>query len=121
MKQHIKREWVKRLNSGMYPQGYSRLRRDVEGKAFYCCLGVLCEMAMEAGVVIRGDENGDVQKGVRRYTSVAEPETDFASLYLPQAVADWAELGDSEQKNLGWMNDQGCTFDYIASCIEKDL
>lgn len=123
MQEEIKRQWINRLLSGMYPQGFNKLRRDTEGKSFYCCLGVLCELALQAGIVTRVPDS-DIREPdatVHRYISVKEPEGDFSALYLPKAVAEWAELDDVPQKNLAQMNDTGESFDAIAAQIERDL
>jgi hypothetical protein len=45
--QEIMREWVRRLRSGDYEQGQGFLSKDDT----HCCLGVLCEIAVERGVI----------------------------------------------------------------------
>ena len=51
MKREIAEEWVRRLESGNYQQGKGRLRTQTfEGDYRYCCLGILTEIAVEAGV-----------------------------------------------------------------------
>jgi hypothetical protein len=47
MKQAIMKKWVKALRSGEYPQGRGQL---LDEKGGYCCLGVLCDLAMMEGV-----------------------------------------------------------------------
>lgn len=92
--------------------------------AGHCCLGVLCELAIEAGV--------KVEKSMSR-------DNDYEELYdnkagaLPASVMDWAgmntEDGDFEtkdmcDKSLAELNDAGKTFAEIADIIEeykKDL
>lgn len=51
MDQRIKTEWVKRLRSDQYKQGSSVLVNEQLGT--HCCLGVLCEIAAEEGIVKR--------------------------------------------------------------------
>ena len=49
MKPEIAQRWVEALRSGEYKQGLSVLRRIDEsgnGQDSYCCLGVLCEIAV---------------------------------------------------------------------------
>lgn len=41
MNQEIKNQWVAKLRSGEYEQGYNALRSK-DNK--YCCLGVLCDI-----------------------------------------------------------------------------
>ena len=48
MNPQIKAQWVADLRSGQYEQGNGYLNAD--GKL--CCLGVLCEQAVKAGVPI---------------------------------------------------------------------
>jgi hypothetical protein len=47
MKEEIKAQWVAALRSGRYEQTQGRLQRD----GSFCCMGVLCELAVEAGVI----------------------------------------------------------------------
>lgn len=117
MKQDVKTEWVKRLRSGMYLQGYRRLRADFQGKAYYCCLGVLCEMAMEAGIVLRGRG----LDGAFRYTTVSNtPSQDSSGTYLPQAVREWSDLGEVAVHRLACLNDHCHSFSHIADIIETE-
>lgn len=81
MDQDIKNRWVNALRSGEYQQTKNWLVRE-NG---YCCLGVLCEIAVQDGVVI--EEAGG-------YTSV-EDNDDRSYEDLPKAVQHWAGL-DSE-------------------------
>lgn len=43
--------WADRLESGQDQQCQGQLRKDNEEGPAYCCLGVLSEMAVEAGVI----------------------------------------------------------------------
>ena len=47
MNKEVKKKWVDALRSGEYAQGRSSLRDHDE----YCCLGVLCELAVKEGVI----------------------------------------------------------------------
>lgn len=52
MDQKIKQEWVAQLVSGDYLQGHAFLNAVGEdGCRRYCCLGVLSDMAVKAGVI----------------------------------------------------------------------
>jgi hypothetical protein len=91
--QAIKEQWVADLTSGEYEQGRGHLC--VNGK--YCCLGVLCEQAVKAGVVtreVRLNYNGD---SVVYYAE--------ESLILPAAVQMWAGV-DSENP-------------YVNTCVKS--
>lgn len=97
MKADIKAQWVKDLRSGDFQQGRSVLRRDngEGGKDQFCCLGVLCEQAVKAGVIPAPELHGSTY----RYL---DDELDFAmkitgesfgqECVLPRKVAEWAGL-----------------------------
>lgn len=53
-KDELRKEWLVALRSGDYPQTKQALR--IPGKG-YCCLGVLCEILCEKGVVQRGEDD----------------------------------------------------------------
>lgn len=84
MDSDIKRRWVEALRSGDYQQTTGVLK-DEYG---YCCLGVLCELARQDGVVdlFDGYIYGDAERQI------------FDSSTLPQPVLEWADLplGDPE-------------------------
>lgn len=76
MKPEIKAEWVAALRSGEYEQGYHVLQNE-EGR--YCCLGVLCEIAVKHGVIA---EPTQVSDGAWNYDACdATPST---------KVGEWA-------------------------------
>jgi hypothetical protein len=82
MNTEIKEEWVRRLRSGEYQQGHGRLTKiKPDGVKTYCCLGVLCEMAVEAGIVASSIDDGSVVYGAFREQDV-----------LPEPVEQWAGL-----------------------------
>jgi len=118
MDPQIRARWVAALRSGEYEQGREVLR---SGDTF-CCLGVLCELAIQDGALAppsRG-ENGNWLYG----------GTDD---YLPDAVQNWAGLTarnpyvtvKGAREPLAILNDQGgldddgpWTFAQIADLIE---
>jgi hypothetical protein len=122
MKTDVKNDWLTALRSGEYEQGYGTLCRydgDELGTR-YCCLGVLCELALAAGVVTRVPEDGST-----RYVAVAAP-VDGEIGYLPHAVRDWAGLDDInpviDGRSLSSYNDGGLhSFTEIAELIETYL
>lgn len=86
MKTDIRALWTEALRSGKYEQGSGVLKTR---QGSYCCLGVLCELAVEAGVIAPAKE--EIQDAINlgwRY------ETE--SGVLPTAVMEWAGLPDSE-------------------------
>lgn len=87
MNKDVQVAWEAALRSGDYAQGAGALcwlRHD--GPPLYCCLGVLCELAVDAGVAERVDLGG--QRGYRAAGSddPAQPN------YLPAAVQAWSGL-----------------------------
>jgi hypothetical protein len=118
----IKAQWVAALRSGEYAQATGHLRRD----AGFCCLGVLTDIAVKAGVGkwVEGRDGGfeypDGENGVR-YT------------LLPNGVACWAGLPTDDVgcgptvdiagfvTQLADHNDSGRTFAQIADAIEAQL
>ena len=106
-------EWVRRLRSGDYKQGRGQLRNKNDR---YCCLGVLCEMAAEVGVV----NARPLRYGWDYGGSVGT---------LPPAVREWSGVrGDTgfikpkegSADDLVMLNDdEGYTFKRIADVIES--
>lgn len=139
MKPFAKTLWIEALRSGKYRQGKGTLRQRVRNGEGYlmpdvvehCCLGVLCEIAFEQGIVQR-DENFD-NEGRTRYFSPSE--MDASSDFLPQVVKKWAGLSDSNggmveiiwgdlpltSSLIGLNDDRGYTFNDIAAIIEEQL
>jgi hypothetical protein len=125
----VKIKWVTALRSGKYPQGKGQLKAIPKNSdvAEYCCLGVLCELAVEEGVLpapTRGDREG--MEVVFAYGTMDE------AAVLPREVKKWAGLNTSNPPLLvhpdkgslsaAVLNDtEGYTFDQIADLIEKAL
>jgi len=119
MNQEIKERWVRALRSGEYKQGNEYLH---SGDA-YCCLGVLCELAVDAGVTKPVTNHGLTVS----YYGVDENES---AVHLPPEVMKWAGLsyntGDAVTINkyrrvLAGHNDAGISFEEIADAIEAQL
>lgn len=124
MNEEIRAEWIKRLRSGQYKQGKLRLRTSVDTmhergmtKPNYCCLGVLCEIAVEQGIITY---DGHV------YNSSGSSNNSL----LPSVVVNWAGLRsespfvvtpENESIALVSLNDNGRSFDEIADYIENAI
>jgi len=119
MKADIAKKWVAALRSGEYEQGIEALCQ--EGK--FCCLGVLCELASNEGVVSRTVINGDD----------AVYGIDLQRDYLPHEVQKWSGVrcssgeytalvdGSRYEKSLVGHNDvDNLSFDEIADIIEEN-
>jgi hypothetical protein len=130
MKQEIKADWGQRLldNAGRQGRGGALHRRGDApdgSQDTFCCLGVLCELGVQAGVVRRElTDDGEAY----RYVSTTD-ENDRSYLLLPQAVVRWAGLdsrdpfilGGSVGGSLSELNDGGTTFPEIKALIDRYL
>lgn len=85
----VKAEWLAKLRDGR-PQTTGRLQ-DHKGQ---CCLGVLCELAAEKGIIQPAEfkYSGEVAFFGWRDVEGFYHEEDTV---LPEAVAEWAGLDDS--------------------------
>lgn len=89
----IKAKWVAALRSGTYVQGKTRLRFNDE----YCCLGVLCELAVGEGVAVRGEwfDSGSADHPFIEYWygATADGERgEQATAYPPSEVQGWSHV-----------------------------
>lgn len=139
----IKEQWVAALRSGEYQQGKSYLTRfeyDGDGttRRLDCCLGVLCDLAVQAGVVDTVEREDDLigyaysdVTGVppRQVTQWAygladdEPGSDTWTVeWRFQDPTDPDDEGHLGTKGLYDLNDQdGLSFAEIADVIEREL
>jgi hypothetical protein len=84
MNPEAKALWLKALRSGEYEQGHSKLCKlpdGPEGKGYFCCLGVLADVAVKSGAVELRVE--------RRERDVRYGNDED---YLPPEVMKWAGL-----------------------------
>jgi hypothetical protein len=126
MNPDVKAKWLAALRSGRFKQATGALRRNltVDGRNLpvdyaYCCLGVLCEIAVKEGVIPPADPEGFY---------------DEESMTLPIRVREWAGINgynpsipyrrDPDGKaisSLAEANDKGYSFNQIADLIEEHL
>jgi hypothetical protein len=133
MNQGIKQQWIDALLSGKYQQGKGYLQN--EGK--FCCLGVLCELAVNAKIIppATNSEYNDDNGGPLVYTNPLDVWDVANTKILPRVVATWAGL---EQQNphvprqidhatgrtaqtMAELNDAGKTFEEIAMLINLNF
>jgi hypothetical protein len=127
MNPEIKALWVAWLRDPEHEQGRGYLNRFNK----LCCLGGLCELAAEAGVV----EKKSVEAGVSGAIRYVGPEDGIAiyprtsETVLPNAVIRWAGLDmrdpvvmyDGQTRSLTALNDdENLPFTAIARAIEED-
>lgn len=134
MNSEVKAKWLEALRSGEYEQGEGYLDvLEADGTRKFCCLGVLCDLAVKDGLEIEftRTENG----GTGFYGNAGERYSESA--FLPKAVQDWAGVdsegsipgdgvditnksGDEVTENaLIAVNDSGVPFTKIADLIEE--
>ena len=122
MHAEIAHRWAERLRSGRHQQGKGSLvqRPLAQDKTcFYCCLGVLCEMAAEAHMVVDHGWNGErFVVAVKVYGEKQEHGV------LTREVMEWAGIKTEtavlpNKDRLVTLNDSGSTFEEIADTIEK--
>lgn len=129
MNPEIKAQWVEALRSGEYLQGSSHLaREDRHGVVHHCCLGVLSELAVKAGVATKetGDP-GDKHDGVITFI---DAERKRGTALLTTGVVNWAGLDvispivateNGHWQHLTGLNDTRVPFTTIADLIEVSL
>lgn len=127
MNSTIKAKWLERLRDPEIKQGRGTLKAEVDGEMLYCCLGVLCEIAVEEGIIKESTFNEEsnsyaYQNGVN---TEGHPIVEFG--VLPSNVARWAGFGGdvnpwiSGAGGLAAMNDDGKSFNDIADIIEENI
>lgn len=138
MNEQIKARWLEKLRSGDYKQTPGQLGFvDDIGQESYCCLGVLCEIAVEDGIVTRQVDRG----GSIYYSDTNPTEASEAQMHvLTEGVVEWSgvdssnpeldtigfnvEVDDEERTyaSLSELNDYaGYNFSAIADFIEAKL
>lgn len=136
MKPEVKAAWVEALRSGEYEQGTDYLHTaSGDGPDRFCCLGVLCEVAIKSGLEL---EVLPAEEGAFRYAG--------ANNLTPREVIEWAGVdelaleeeltvssrpsnydirvstaGSIETTSLSRLNDSGHTFAVLADIIEEQL
>lgn len=128
MNQDVLKKWVAELRSGKYKQGEGHLAMtDMDGEEHFCCLGVLCELALDEGIP---NLTREFNEDAGRY--FYNDREDF----LPTPVIEWAgfddknpgvpyvqgedDSGDLFDKPLSELNDEGLSFAAIADIIEQE-
>lgn len=127
MKKYDVNKWVKALRSNKYRQGKGSLcvEDEINGKSYYCCLGVACDLLTDDD----WESNGVGGWSIGNYEEFDLPEisdkekwgvtetTSFPSLSHLEEM----ELDAAYAQDLAKLNDSGMDFVDIANKIEKDL
>lgn len=101
LKPAVKELWLQALRSGDYKQGHGKLKtRAYGGTVEHCCLGVLCDLAAQQGVVPFRYAAVSIEvvgcEGLWRFGQQED------HLLLPKEVTQWAFESDIERDN--WLN-----------------
>lgn len=114
MKEDIAKRWIAALRSGKYKQTVEQLQKSTHGyeteDCGFCCLGVLCDLAVDDGVD-KWDTNS----------------LSMADCVIPDHILKWSGLRTADgvvpgiKENLWQMNDNmRKSFSEIAAVIEKN-
>jgi hypothetical protein len=129
MKPEVKAQWIAALRNGEYQQGQMSLSKD--GK--FCCLGVLCDLAVKAGVIPAPSTRntlGDDLYGTEDKCDVLPAEVKvWAGLVEanPGVDMDQAPAGTralecaAGKESLAGVNDSGTPFALIADIIDRQF
>ena len=122
MKEDIAKAWIDRLESGELKQGRGSLLtiyRNEEGEIIdceYCGMGVLCQLAVEAGVTVMS-RNGSF--GVTLEKSQLPLEVvEWAGMVFP--LSRTGRFGNAPLDSVVAMNDSDKSFHEIAEVLRKN-
>ncbi|MGI4873269.1 MAG: hypothetical protein ACRYFX_19070 [Janthinobacterium lividum] len=129
MNAEIKAHWLTELRSGTYlpnANGFLATRPTDGGPTSYSPLGVLCELAIKAGVAVTKHQNLSEWLPGQLATSY-----DGEAISLPPAVAQWADAPPllwlkqdtpSRITNIAVISRENTgTFDEVAGLIDQHL
>ena len=134
MNPEIKKMWADALRSGKYVQGTRYLKYETPQGFCHCALGVLCDLAVKAGVAEWFDA-ADADEHPALGSLVHVSHCDIGETALPRSVAEWAGLAGIScyDPNLWgperlcklliseWNDVRGLSFNQIADMIEEQL
>lgn len=114
MRPDVKTDWATALRSGKYKKTKHRLHA-IDGRR--CVNGVLCDLAVKAGVEMEIREFLDLQTGKPQGYSY-----DAHGAFPPDAVIEWAGIDGKHEHLLNRLarhNDLGATFEELADEVEE--
>jgi hypothetical protein len=130
MNPDVKAQWVAALRSGEYAQGREVLHSTEYDS--YCCLGVLCDVAVKSGLDIPvdhmpaatfyGEKHCTLPAGVMEWAGLDEelPGTSIDMHVVSPDEYDEYDEG-AYPANLANLNDLGWSFEQIADVIEAEF
>jgi hypothetical protein len=142
MREEIAERWIEALESGDYAQGKLALHvraRDANGNPVdkFCCLGVLCDLASQDGVVrtdtihtgkveniVYDGKRGEIPESVKnwagvRWADLHVPARFLVGMELDHNIVDTLAMGASVK--VSTLNDSGKSFKEIAAIIRRML
>ena len=126
MNQENKERWAAALESGEYQQGRGALvRKSAMGNLSYCCLGVLCELAVADGIIEPVVIHGASGRGKYAGCQGLPPRVVMEWAGASTEEISWCDfevssLGPLDQKDyLATLNDTGVPFTVIAQAIRE--
>ena len=102
----VAKKWVEALRSGKYKRGEGKLR---EGD-YFCCLGVLTDIAVQEGVIQQFPDKCYLPLELKAWSGL----NDTAGTYYRESRDDLSGLD-----SLASQNDHGKSFAEIADIIES--
>lgn len=113
--------WIEKLSGGSIKQGRHSLCIYKQDRGYeICCLGVLCELAIENGLNIDINEQ-QVHEGI-----ISERFYNGEAKFLPESVMKWAGMktafgrfGKETDETLDYLNDQSFDFDAVIKVIKE--
>lgn len=114
MDTELREDWEDALASGLFKQG----RRSLNAGGEYCCLGVLCEVAISRGMPVERVDISDFERpGLPLYAyRLAGSENEDYTL-LTDELLELFDISDYTQEYLANLNDQGRTFADIVTVL----
>lgn len=110
MKTEIKDRLVSLLESGEYNKSYASLYNREDD--CHCVLGVLIEMAIDAGVY---------EPSVRTGSSGKKYIANISAFTLNDDIRQWAGSNEDELYSLADVNDEANSWDEVISYIKENL
>ena len=129
MNKDLKKRWIAALKSGDYKQGRSRLNQNNQ----FCCLGVLCDLLADDGLISKELSQKDStlflydndSSGLTdQVQSISGINSSLGTIQLNDQVMeilpdkDNREMLGNSYAKLAFLNDRGIPFSTIADIIE---
>lgn len=116
MNPKVKALWVASLRDGSFEQGKYALR---ELGDLYDPCGVLCELAVSAGILAPATEYSKDNGAEVFFGYTYGEDSQKSATILPEPVGKWAGISTHIGYRLSLMGDNGKSFDEIATYIEE--